>query len=144
VASKEIGEVAGSSVAVAERSAALLDELIASIRRTADLVQEVSAATGEQAVGVNEIGRALGNVDRVTQRNAASAEELASTAEDMALQAEGLRRHITWFRARGADAPAAHAWPPQEPEGPAPAHRNGDERAAHAHVDPAGEFVRFP
>jgi methyl-accepting chemotaxis protein len=97
-AAQEIGEVAGSSVAIAERSAALLDRLIPSIRRTTDLVQEVAAATNEQAVGVTEIGRALGQVDQVTQRNAASAEELAATADDMARQAGTLRHHILYFR----------------------------------------------
>jgi methyl-accepting chemotaxis protein len=99
-AAKEIGDVAASSVQVAERSAVLLDELIPAIRRTADLVQEVAAATSEQALGVNEIGRALGSVDQVTQRSAAAAEELATTAEGMALQAEALRRHLAYFRTR--------------------------------------------
>lgn len=97
-AAQEIGELAGSTVNVAERSAGLLDEMIPSIRKTAGLVQEVAAATKEQAVGVSEISRALGNVDQVTQQNAASAEELASTAEDMATQAGVMRRHVGNFR----------------------------------------------
>jgi len=97
-AAQEIAEVAGSSVAIAERSAELLGHLIPSIRRTTDLVQEVTAATAEQALGVTEIGRALGRVDDVTQRNAASAEELAATADDMARQADTLRRYILYFR----------------------------------------------
>ena len=58
------------------------------IRKTADLVQEVSAASAEQSSGVAQINRAMSQVDQVTQRNASAAEELASTAEEMAAQAE--------------------------------------------------------
>lgn len=117
-AAQEIREVAGSSVAIAERSATLLDNLIPSIRRTTDLVQEVAAATNEQALGVNEIGRALGQVDQVTQRNAASAEELATTADDMAGQADTLRRHILYFRLPGAQADEVEATPSPSWDGP--------------------------
>jgi methyl-accepting chemotaxis protein len=141
-AAKEIGDVAGSSVQVAERSAALLDELIPAIRRTADLVQEVAAATSEQALGVNEIGRALGSVDQVTQRSAAAAEELASTAEGMALQAEALRRHLAYFRTRPDDhaAAARPRFGDARPDGDDPHRRNG-----HVAVAPetADDFVRF-
>jgi methyl-accepting chemotaxis protein len=139
-AAKEIGEVAGSSVAVAERSAALLDELIPAIRRTADLVQEVAAASAEQALGVNEIGRALGTVDHVTQRSAAAAEELAATAEDMALQAESLRRHIAYFQIGIDDAePRSAADPAQE----ASTHQNGREHHVPDESEAAHDFVHF-
>lgn len=100
-AAKEIGQVAGNSATVAARSTALLDELIPAIRRTATLVQEVAAASNEQAVGVAEISRALALVDQVTQQNAAAAEELASTAEDMAHQSTTLRRSVSFFRTGG-------------------------------------------
>ena len=73
-----------------------------SIRRTADLVQEVSAASNEQAVGVTQINKALASVDQVTQRAAAAAEELASTAEEVAAQAEALQQLIAFFRIGGA------------------------------------------
>jgi len=80
---KEIGGLAGSSVKVAERSGQLLTELVPSIRKSADTVQEVAAATAEQAAGVSQINRALTGVDQVTQRNASASEELASTAEEI-------------------------------------------------------------
>ena len=90
-AAKEIGGLASMSVRVAERSGKLLGALVPAIRRTADLVQEVAAASLEQSAGVSQINRALGHVDQITQRNASSAEELSSTAEEMASQAEAMR-----------------------------------------------------
>jgi methyl-accepting chemotaxis protein len=97
-AAQEISGLAISSVKVAERSGKLLTALVPAIRRTADLVQEVAAASGEQASGISQINRALTSVDQVTQRAATAAEELASTAEEMAGQATGLREVVGYFR----------------------------------------------
>jgi len=97
-AAKEISSVASNSVTIAERSGQLLVDLVPSIRKTADLVQDVAAASKEQAAGVSQINLALSNVDQVTQRNASAAEELASTAEELAAQAEGLQQLIAFFR----------------------------------------------
>jgi methyl-accepting chemotaxis protein len=102
-AAKEISVLSKSSVAVAERSGRLLDELVPSIRKTADLVQEVAAASREQASGVGQINRAMTQVDQVTQRNASASEELASTAEEMASQAEALTQLMAFFKLGGAD-----------------------------------------
>ena len=126
-AAKEIGGLAGSCVRLAERSEALLEQLVPAIRKTTDLVQEVAAASAEQSSGVAQINRALGQVDHVTQRNASSAEELSSTAEEMASQADAMRRQaeavlqqaeslhrlMAFFRIGGAAdaAPAAPAAP---------------------------------
>ena len=100
-AAKEISTVASNSVTIAERSGQLLGELVPSIRRTADLVQDVAAASKEQAAGVSQINIALSTVDHVTQRNASAAEELASTAEELAAQAEMLQQLIAFFRLGG-------------------------------------------
>ena len=97
-AAKEIGALAGSSVKVAERSGQLIVELVPAIRKTAELVQEVAAASQEQSAGVSQINRAMGQVDQVTQRNASAAEELSSTAEEMASQAESLQQAIGFFQ----------------------------------------------
>jgi methyl-accepting chemotaxis protein len=122
-AAKEISGLAASSVGIAERSGQLLDELVPRIRKTADLVQEVSAASAEQSSGVAQINRAMSQVDQVTQRNASAAEELASTAEEMAAQAEALQQLVSHFRlsvqeaaVRPAIAPVpaiTHAAPPR-------------------------------
>lgn len=100
---KEIGTLATNSVKVTERASALLFALVPSIGKTADLVQEVAAASHEQSAGINQINRAMAQVDQVTQLNASAAEELASTAEEMAAQADKLRRLIAFFRIEGME-----------------------------------------
>ena len=106
-AAKDIGGLATSSVDVAQRSGRLLTELVPTIRRTADLVREVAAASNEQSAGVAQINKAMTLVDQVTQRNASASEELASTAEEMASQAEALQQTISFFATAGHSAPAA-------------------------------------
>ena len=101
VAAQEIGGLAGKSVSVAERSGRLLADLVPSIKKTADLVQDVAAASTEQSGGVTQINKAMSQVDGVTQRNASSAEELSSTAEELAAQSEQLQQLMTFFRVAG-------------------------------------------
>jgi len=110
---KEIGEMAGASVAVAERSGQLITELVPAIRKTADLVQEVTAASQEQAAGIGQVSRAMAVVDQVTQRNASAAEELSSTAEEMSSQAEALQQLMSFFRLAGRGSLARSAPLPQ-------------------------------
>ena len=118
-----------------------------SIRKTADLVQEVAAASREQSSGVAQINRAMSQVDQVTQRNASAAEELSSTAEEMSSQAESLQSLMSFFRldvgleraasahARGSFSAAQHAAAllqrPYQPHPviPAPAARHGEAAA---------------
>ena len=102
-AAKEISALATDSVGVAERSGKLLEELVPSIKKTADLVQEVSSASREQSSGVSQINKAMSQVDLVTQRNAASAEELSSTAEELASQAEALLQLMDFFKTSAGD-----------------------------------------
>lgn len=96
-AAKEIAELAKSSVTVAERSGTLLAELLPSIRKTSELVEEVAAGSNEQATGVQQINRAMSQVDSVTERSATAAEQLASTAEEMTVQAHALRDLVASF-----------------------------------------------
>jgi methyl-accepting chemotaxis protein len=158
-AAKEIGSLAGSSVKVAERSGELIVGLVPAIRKTADLVQEVAAASAEQSAGVAQVSKAMGVVDQVTQRNASAAEELSSTAEEMASQAEALQQLVAYFSVRehagavrAAHAAAGVATRPQHalPAAaavPAPAHpradgkANGKANGATAQED--GGFRRF-
>jgi methyl-accepting chemotaxis protein len=100
-AAKEIGELATSSVRIAERSGSLLAELLPSIRKTAELVEEVAAGSNEQATGVQQINRAMSQVDSVTERSATAAEQLASTAEEMTTQAHALRDLVSSFQKGG-------------------------------------------
>jgi methyl-accepting chemotaxis protein len=103
-AAKEIGELAGRSVGIADRSGALLVELVASIRKTAGLVHEVSQTAQEQAAGVSQVTKAMSTVEAVTQRNASAAEELSSTAEEVASQAISLQQLVSFFVLEGGPA----------------------------------------
>jgi methyl-accepting chemotaxis protein len=105
-AAKEIGELSSSSLEVAERSGRLILELVPTIRKTADLVQEVSAASQEQSSGVGQVSKSMGIVDGVTQKNASAAEELSSTAEEMSAQAESLESLIDFFQMESVPAPS--------------------------------------
>jgi len=116
-AAAEIGEVAARSVKVAERSGALLVDLVPSIRKSAELVQEVAAASREQAAGVNQVSKAMAQVDTATQRNAAAAEELASTSEEVNAQAEALQELTAFFRLEdAAPEPVLPPLPPVTPK----------------------------
>jgi methyl-accepting chemotaxis protein len=97
-AAREIGELASSSLEVADRSGRLIDVLVPFIQKTAESAQEVAAASDEQSSGVSQMNRAMTEVDQVTQRTASAAEELSATAEEMAAQARSLRQLIGFFR----------------------------------------------
>jgi len=98
VASQEIGEVAKNSVSLAEQAGKLLDEMVPSIQKTADLVQEISAASMEQASGATQINQAMEQLNSITQQSASSSEELASTSEEMSGQALQLQELMTFFK----------------------------------------------
>jgi len=102
VAAQEIGEVATSSVDLAERAGGLLDRMVPNIRKTSDLVQEITAASEEQSSGVGQINAAVGQMSQTTQMNASSSEELAATAEEMSSQAEQLQQAMAFFRVGSA------------------------------------------
>jgi len=97
-AAQEIGSLTASSLKVAERSGQLLNELVPAIRTTADLVQAVSTASRQQGAGVNQVNQAMTQVDRVTQTNAAAAEELTSTATQLDSRAQELQNLMGSFR----------------------------------------------
>jgi methyl-accepting chemotaxis protein len=98
VAAQEIGQLAGSSVKLAEQAGKLLDEMVPSIRKTSDLVQEIAAASQEQSAGVGQINGAMGQLNKSTQQNASASEELAATAEEMRGQAADLQELMSFFK----------------------------------------------
>jgi methyl-accepting chemotaxis protein len=104
VAAQEIGEVADSSVELAERAGLLLDEMVPSIRKTSDLVQEITAASEEQSAGVGQINSAVGQMSQTTQHNASSSEELAATSEEMSAQAQQLLETMGFFKVGNGSA----------------------------------------
>ncbi|MDR3417912.1 MAG: methyl-accepting chemotaxis protein [Nevskia sp.] len=107
VAAQEIGEVAKGSVSLAEKAGRLLDEMVPSIKKTSDLVQEITAASQEQSAGVSQINSAMAQLSQATQQNASASEELAATAEEMSGQAEQLQQLVAYFRIDAGGGAAA-------------------------------------
>jgi methyl-accepting chemotaxis protein len=97
-AAARISTLVGSGVAVAERAGVMLTTLIPDIQSTAELVQEISAASREQDTGTVQINRAIQQLDQVAQQNSATSEELSATAEELAAQAEQLRKTVAFFQ----------------------------------------------
>jgi len=103
VAAQEIISVARDSVKLAERAGSLLNEMVPSIRKTADLVQEIAASSQEQSSGVGQINSAMGQLNQATQQNASASEELAATAEEMGGLAQQLQELMGFFRIADSD-----------------------------------------
>jgi methyl-accepting chemotaxis protein len=97
-AAGEIMELSGQSVEVAEDAGVVLTALVPDIQKTAELVQEISAASNEQSSGSQQINKAITQLDQVVQQNASQAEEMSSMAEELASQAEELEASISFFR----------------------------------------------
>jgi len=109
----EISELSHSTVAVSEQAGAMLAKLVPDIERTAELVQEIAAATGEQNSGAEQINRAIQQFDQVIQQNASASEEMASTSEELSSQAQRLQHIMTFFRLGTGDGPSMAATRPK-------------------------------
>ena len=96
-AAGEISELSAKSVNVAEKAGKLLTEIVPDIKKTADLVQEIAAASREQDAGSAQINRAIQDLDRVIQQNAAAAEKMASTSEELSGQSENMQGMMSFF-----------------------------------------------
>jgi methyl-accepting chemotaxis protein len=99
-AAAEIGELSASSVEVAARAGKMLDSIVPNIEQTAELIQEITAASSEQNVGASEINNALQQLDTVVQTNASSSEEIASTAEELSSHAARMEATMSFFNLR--------------------------------------------
>ncbi|MDA3950651.1 MAG: methyl-accepting chemotaxis protein [Spirochaeta sp.] len=97
-AAGQISELSGRSVAVAEKAGEMLEQIVPDIKRTAELVQEISAASNEQNSGAEQINSAIIQLDTVIQRNASASEEMASMSEELSGQAEQLQSTISFFK----------------------------------------------
>ncbi len=117
-AAKEIDATASASVRIAERSGAVLAELVPAIKKTAELVQDVVAASKEQSAGVAMIVKAMGQVEQITQNAAIAAQELASTAEQMSSQSRGLMQIVDAFEDGKSSAGPDDGAPPANGDGP--------------------------
>ncbi|THF50255.1 HAMP domain-containing methyl-accepting chemotaxis protein [Allorhizobium terrae] len=97
-AAAEISTLSGETVQVATQAGDMLNRLVPDIRKTAELISEISAACREQDIGASQINEAIQQLDKVTQQNAGASEEMSATSEELAAQAEELQASIAFFR----------------------------------------------
>jgi methyl-accepting chemotaxis protein len=101
-------------VKVAQEAGDMLAKLVPDIKKTAELVVEITAACREQDVGSAQINQAIQQLDKVGQQNASASEEVSSTSEELASQAEQLQSTISFFRIdHGLETKAAAPAPAQ-------------------------------
>ena len=138
-AAKEIKTLIGDSVDQVEAGAKLvhdagktMDEVVASVRQVADIMQEITAASAEQSAGIEQVNQAVLQMDQVTQQNAALVEEAAAAAESLQGQAQTLTELVGVFRLHAqaehmAVPPASNVTPLRRPS---PSARQGVRRLA--------------
>ena len=104
-AAKEIKQLIGDSVAKVDAGSALVDEagatmeqIVASVRKVHDIMAEISVAGQRQAEGIEQIGRAIDDMDQMTQQNSALVEEASAAAESLAEQTEQLSGALAQFK----------------------------------------------
>ena len=109
-AAKEIKSLISASVDCVEQGTALVNqagttmtEVVVSIRRVTDIMGEISAASNEQALGVTQVGQAVGQMDQTTQQNASLVEEMAAAANSLKSRAQALVQEVSVFRLEGDD-----------------------------------------
>ena len=91
-------EKTGRGVQLAEELSKKLGEIGTSVKKVADLMDEIAAAAGEQASGINQVNTAMSQIEQTTQQNASLVEETAASAEELAAQARELMNLIAFFK----------------------------------------------
>ncbi len=119
VAAKDIAELIKNSVAKIElgseqanQGGVVFAEIVDSVKKVADLNNEIATASEEQSNGIGQIGKAMNQMDQTTQQNAAAAEQTAAAAEELSAQSENLRNNVTLLEQAvygGNGSPAAKA-----------------------------------
>jgi methyl-accepting chemotaxis protein len=146
-AAKEIKTLIGDSVdqvsagtRLVEDAGTTMKEVVSSVARVSDIMAEITAASREQSIGIDQVNEAIAQMDQVTQQNAALVEEAAAAAAGMQDQAGQLSQLVRRFRVAEARAPAAAPRRPAAPAsrlvvapaGPTPKHRATPPKAAEA------------
>jgi len=108
-AAAEISTLSSDTVKTARQAGEMLERLVPDIKKTAGLVEEITAACREQDVGADQINQAIQQLDQVTQQNASASEQVSGTSDELAAQAEQLQSTIAFFRTDENTAAAAPA-----------------------------------
>ncbi|MBP0588862.1 cache domain-containing protein [Paraburkholderia sp. LEh10] len=113
-AAKEIKQLIGDSVervnngyALVEQAGSTMGEIMQAVRRVTDIMGEIAAASEEQSSGISQVGRAVTQMDEVTQQNAALVEQAAAAAASLQDQAARLRQTLGAFRVNGGETAVA-------------------------------------
>ncbi|RJF79717.1 methyl-accepting chemotaxis protein [Azospirillum cavernae] len=102
-AAAEISALSTESTKIAQEAGHMLARLVPDIRKTAELVEEISAACREQDIGAEQINQAIQQLDKVTQQNSSASEEMAATSEELSSMAAQLQDTISYFEIDQAD-----------------------------------------
>jgi len=98
VAAKEISEVASHSMEVSTSAGKMIEAIVPDIKRTAELINEITDASNSQSTAISQVNSAVGQLDSITARSASSAEELASTSEELNSQASAMIDLMQYFK----------------------------------------------
>jgi methyl-accepting chemotaxis protein len=161
-AAGEINQLSANTLKVSEKSGEMLDKLVPDIQRTAELVQEITAASKEQDTGAEQINKALQQLEQVIQQNASASEEMASTTEELTGQSDQLVSALAFFHTGDEDgapnrngvgskgrkalptAPARMTRPGVQTAAARPAAKGGvNLRLKDKHDELDGEFERY-
>jgi methyl-accepting chemotaxis protein len=115
VAATEIGSVSSETVKAAQSAGEMLGALVPNIRKTSELVSEISAACREQDIGVTQINEAIQQLDKVTQHNASASEQMSATSGQLSAQADDLQGSISFFRTNAANSGLSARTTPKRP-----------------------------
>jgi len=126
-------ERANNGVSIAGRVGEALNEIVNSSGKVNALLAEIASASQEQAEGIDQVNKGVGELDKVTQQNAGNSEELAAGAQETAAQVASLRDTVSGFKTRGANA--QHTTKPA----PAPVKRKPAVAVAAASSASAGD-----
>ncbi|KXK50204.1 MAG: chemotaxis transducer [Nitrosomonas europaea] len=133
-AAREIKGLISNSVHKVEDGTQLVDqagrtmeEVVLSVKRVTDIMGEISAASHEQSLGIEQVNQAISQMDEITQQNAALVEEAAAASESMREQAEQLSRAVAAFKLEHGMA-AAHTDNPPSVERRSPNRATNVER----------------
>jgi methyl-accepting chemotaxis protein len=96
-AAAEISSLSAESTKIAQEAGQMLARLVPDIRKTAELVEEISAACREQDIGAEQINQAIQQLDKVTQQNSSASEQMAATSEELSSMATQLQETISYF-----------------------------------------------
>jgi methyl-accepting chemotaxis protein len=148
-AAKEIKTLIGDSSEKVETGSRLvkdagatMEEIVASVRRVTDILNEISSASQEQSAGIGQVNDAVAQMDTVTQQNAALVEEAAAAAQAMQEQAQRLLEAVAVFRLEAGATGAVAAAPVLAPRPAAPAPRSVPVRRPAIAATP-GDWEEF-